>query len=88
MNTQPRKSNITGILLLALLALALVAACSGGNIDVAVGGVNLSPGSVPPIANSEPVVVAEYWGNVGSTRIRRHPRRRSTPIAASIDGLP
>ena len=56
MNTEPRKSNLAGILLLALFALALVAACSGGNIDVAVGGVNLPPGSLPPLTNSEPVV--------------------------------
>jgi hypothetical protein len=56
MNTEPRKSNLTGVLLLALFALALLAACSGGNIDVAVGGVNLPPGSVPPLLNSEPIV--------------------------------
>ena len=56
MNTRPRNPNLTGILLLALFALALLAACSGGNIDVAVGGVNLTPGSVPPFPNSEPVV--------------------------------
>jgi hypothetical protein len=56
MNTEPRKSNVTGVLLLALFALALLAACSGGNIDVAVGGVNLPPGSVPPFLNSEPTV--------------------------------
>ena len=56
MDTKPRKSNVAGILLLALFALALVAACSGGNIDVAVGGVNLPPGSMPAFPNSEPVV--------------------------------
>jgi hypothetical protein len=28
MNTEPRKSNVAGILLLVLLALALMAACS------------------------------------------------------------
>jgi len=56
MNTQPRNSNVPGMLLLALFALALLAACSGGNIDVAIGGVNVPPGSIPPFSNSEPVV--------------------------------
>lgn len=56
MNTQPRNSQVPGILVLALFALALLAACSGGNIDVAVGGVNVTPGSLPPFSNSDPVV--------------------------------
>lgn len=56
MNTKPRNSNVTGIVLLALFALTLLAACSGGNVDVAVGGVNLPPGGLPPFPNSEPVV--------------------------------
>lgn len=56
MNTEPRNSNVPGLLLLALFVLALLVACSGGNIDVAVGGVNLPPGSLPPFPNSEPVV--------------------------------
>ena len=55
MNTGPCNPKVTGILLLAMFALALLAACSGGNIDVAVGGVNVPPGSLPPFANSEPV---------------------------------
>jgi hypothetical protein len=52
----PRNSEFPGLLLLVLFVLVLVAACSGGNIDVAVGGVSLPPGSLPPFPNSEPVV--------------------------------
>lgn len=55
MNIEPRNPKVTGILLLAMFALALLAACSGGNIDVAVGGVNIPPGALPPFSNSEPV---------------------------------
>ena len=57
MNKEPRYSNFPGLLLLALFALTLLVACSGGNIDVAVGGVNLPPGTLPPFPNSEPVAV-------------------------------
>ena len=55
MNTKPRNPKVTGILLLAMFMLALLAACSGGNIDVAVGGVNIPPGTLPPFSNSEPI---------------------------------
>lgn len=54
MNTQPRNSNVPGILLLALFVLALLAACSGA-VDVAINGPNLPPGSLPPFPNSENV---------------------------------
>ncbi|NCF23303.1 MAG: hypothetical protein GWP60_02090 [Gammaproteobacteria bacterium] len=56
MKSKSRYYNVPGLLLLALFVLAFLAACSGGNIDVAVGGVNLPPGSLPPFPNSEPVV--------------------------------
>jgi len=56
MKTEPRNSNVPGILLLALFVLALLAACSGGNIDVSINGANLPPGNIPPFPNSEPVV--------------------------------
>jgi hypothetical protein len=55
MKMVPRNSDIPGLLLLALFVLALLAACSGGNIDVAVGGINVPPGTLPPFPNSEPV---------------------------------
>ena len=55
MNTNPRKSNYSGLLLLALFVVALLAACSGGNVDVSIGGVNVPPGTVPPFTNHEPV---------------------------------
>ena len=43
MNKEPRNSNVPGLLLLVLFALALVAACSG---------VDLPPGSIPPLPSS------------------------------------
>jgi len=55
MNTNPRNSNVPGLLLIALFVLALMAACSGGNIDVSINGGNLPPGTLPPFPNSEPV---------------------------------
>jgi hypothetical protein len=55
MNKQLRNPKFTGILLLAMFTLALVAACSGGNVDVTVGGVNVSSATLPPFPNSEPV---------------------------------
>ena len=55
MKTNARNLNGPGLLLLALFILALVAACSGGNIDVAIGGVNIPPGSLPPFPNSEAI---------------------------------
>lgn len=55
MKTNSYNSNLPGLILIALLALALIAACSGGNIDVAIGGINVPPGTVPPLQNSEPL---------------------------------
>ncbi len=55
MNTKSRNSNIPGLLLMVLFVLALLAACSGGNIDVAIGGVNVPPGTLPPFPNSEAI---------------------------------
>lgn len=55
MKTKAYNSNVPGLLLMALFVFALLAACSGGNIDVAIGGGNVPPGSIPPFQNTESI---------------------------------
>ena len=52
MNTYSRNSKHAGLLLLALLLVTMLAACSG-KVDVAIGGINIPPGTVPPVQNAE-----------------------------------
>ena len=89
MKTEPRKFNVTGILLLALFALALLAACSGGNIDVAVGEVNLPPGSLPPFTNSEPVVAQGTITGFGDLTVNgvRYDTRGASIVVDSQPGV-
>ncbi len=69
MNTNPRKSNFSGLLLLALFVVALLAACSGGSIDVSIGGVSFPPGTEPPFPNSEPVAAQGTITGFGDLRV-------------------
>lgn len=89
MNTKPRKSNVTGILLLALFAMALLAACSGGNIDIAVTGVDLPPGSLPPFPNSEPVVAQGTITGFGDLTVNgvRYDTRDASIVVDSQPGV-
>ena len=54
MNTNSRNSKHAGLLLLALLLVTMLAACSG-KVDVAINGINIPPGTIPPFQNYEPV---------------------------------
>ena len=89
MNTEPRNSNVPGLLLLALFVLALLAACSGGNIDVAVGGVNVPPGSLPPFPNSETVVVQGTITGFGDLTVNgvRYDTRGASIVVDSQAGV-
>ena len=87
MNKEPRNSNVPGLLLLALFVLALLVACSGGNIDVAVGGVKLPPGTVPPFPIDEPVAAQGVITGFGDVTVNGA-RYDATNASILIDSNP
>lgn len=69
MKTNTCNSNLPGLILMVALVMALLASCSGGNIDVTFDGTNLPPGTVPPFQNTEPVTAYGTVNGSGDLRI-------------------
>ena len=93
MNTKSRNSNVPGLLLLVLFLMALLAACSGGNIDVSIDGARIPPGSVPPFPNREVITTQGSitgFGNLAVNGVRYDTTNASVLIdsdAASLSEL-
>ena len=68
MNTNSRNSNLAGLFLLALFLMTLLAACSG-KVDVAINGIDIPPGTVPPFQNYEPLTAQGTVSGFGDLTI-------------------
>ena len=70
MKTNLRNPSLPGLVLMALFLLALLAACSGGTIDVSINGTTLPPGTIPPFQDSEPVTAQGVITGFGDVTVK------------------